>query len=66
MLVGPKIYVQGSRPLIELRGGHVVVLQLEVPQVVLVRQLVDHVAERFTFCLVAQNRGILCSLTRVP
>ena len=37
-----------SRPLLELRGRHVVVLQLKVPQVALVRQLVDNVLESFT------------------
>ena len=46
-----------SRPLLELRGRHVVVLQMKVSQVALVRQLVDNVTERFTFCLFAQNRG---------
>ena len=58
--------VQVSRPLLELCGTHVVVLQMKVPQVALVRQLVNNVAESFTFCLSAQNRAILCSLTRVP
>ena len=42
--------VQVSRPLLELRGGHAVVLQMKVPQVALIRQLVDNVAESFTFC----------------
>ena len=32
-----------SRPLLELRGRHVVVLQVKVPQVALVKQLVDNV-----------------------
>ena len=36
--------IQVSRPLLELRGRHVVVLQMKVPQVALVRQLVDNVA----------------------
>ena len=36
--------VQVSRPLLALRGGHVVVLQMKVPQVALVRQLVVNVA----------------------
>ena len=36
-----------SRPLLELRGRHVVVLQVKVPQVALVRPLVDNVAESF-------------------
>ena len=53
-------------PLLELRGGHMVVLQVEVLQVTLVRQLVANVSECFTFCPFAQNRGILCSLARVP
>ena len=57
--------VQVSRPLLELRGGHVVVLQMKVPQVAIVGQLVGNVAESFTFCLFHQNRGILCKLTRV-
>ena len=30
-----------SRPLLELRGRRVVVLQVKVPQVALVRQLID-------------------------
>ena len=58
--------VQVSCPLLELRGGHVVVLQVKVPRISRVRQLVDNVAESFTFCLFAQNRDIFCSLTRVP
>ena len=49
--------VQVSRPLLELRGRHVVVLQMKASQVALVRQLVDNVAESFTFCLFAPNRG---------
>ena len=47
--------VQVSRPLLELRGRHVVVFQVKVPQVALVRQLVDYVAESFTFCLFARK-----------
>ena len=45
--------VQVNRPLLELRARHVVVLQVKLPQVALVRQLVDNVAESFTilpFC----------------
>ena len=57
--------VQVSRPLLELRGRHVAVLQMKVPQVALVRQLYENVSESFTFCLFARNRGILCSLMRV-
>ena len=41
------------------RGGHMVVFQVKVLQVTLVRQLVDHGSECFTFCLFAQNRGLL-------
>ena len=41
-------YVQVSRLLLELRGGHVVVLQVKVLQVALVRQLFDNVLEKFT------------------
>ena len=48
-------YPSESRPLLELRGRHVVVLQVKVPQVALVRQLVDNVAESFTFCLFAHR-----------
>ena len=58
--------VHVSRPLLELRGRHVVVLQMNVPQVALVRQLADQVAGSFTFCLSDRSRDILCSLTRVP
>ena len=39
--------------------------QMEIPQVALFRQLAYDVAWGFTFCFSAQNRGILCSLTRV-
>ena len=56
--------IQMSGILLELRGGHVVVLQVKVIQVTLVRQLVDNVSEGLTFF--AQNRGLLCSLARVP
>ena len=49
-----------------LRCRHVVVLQMKVPEDAFVRQNVNNAAESFTFCLSAQNRGILCSLTRVP
>ena len=55
--------IQVSRPLLDLRGRRVVVLQKKVLQFALLRQLLDNVAESFTFCLFAQNRGILCSLT---
>ena len=57
--------VQVGRPLLELRGRHVVALQVKAPQGALVKQLVDIVAVSFTFCLFAKNRGILCSITRV-
>ena len=36
--------VQASRPLLELCGGHVIMLQVELPQVALFRQLVCDVA----------------------
>ena len=57
-----------SGPLLELRGEHMVVFQVKVLLVMLVRQLVDNVSECFTFCFFffAQNRGLLCSLARVP
>ena len=55
-----------SGPLLELRGVHMVVFQVKVLQVTLVRQFVDNVSECFTFCLFAQNRGLLCSFARVP
>ena len=42
-----------SRPLLELCGRHVIGRQMKVPEVALVRQLVDNVAESFTFCLFA-------------
>ena len=48
-----------NRPLLELHARHVVVLQVKLPQVALVRQLVDNVAESFTFYLSAQSRHIL-------
>ena len=51
--------VQVSGPLLELRGRHVVVLQVKIPQVTLVRHLVGDVAESFTFWLFAQNREIV-------
>ena len=47
--------VQVGCPLLELRGGHVVVLQVKIPQVALVRQLIDNVAESVTCSLSAQN-----------
>ena len=40
--------VQVSCSLLELRAGHVVVLQMKIPPVALVQQLVDNVAESFT------------------
>ena len=40
-----------SGALLELRGGHMVVLQVKVLQVTLVRQLVDNVSEGLTFCV---------------
>ena len=43
-----------SRPHLELRGRHAVVLQMKVPQDALVKQLVDNVAESFTSCLFHQ------------
>ena len=62
--------VQVGRPLLELRGRHVVALQVKAPQGALVKQLVDNVAVSFTSCLFVQNRGdhaknrgILCSIT---
>ena len=58
--------IQMSGPLLELRGGQKVVFQVKVPEVALVGQLVDNVSEGFTFCFSAQNRGIICSVARVP
>ena len=58
--------IQMSGPLLELRGGYMVVFQVNVLQVTLVRQLVDNVSECFTFYLFTKNRGILRSLARVP
>ena len=55
-----------SDSLLELRDGHMTVFQVNVLQVTLVRQLVDNVLVYFTFFLFAQNRGLLCSLVRVP
>ena len=43
--------IQVSRPLQELRGRHVVVLQMKVPQVALFRQLDNNFAEGFAYCL---------------
>ena len=40
-----------SCPLLELCGRRVIMLEMEVPQVALVRQLVDKVSECFTFLL---------------
>ena len=50
--------VQVCCPLLALRGGHVVVLQMKIPQVTLVRHLIDNVAESFTFWLSYQHRLI--------
>ena len=58
--------IQMSGPLLELRGGHMVVLQVKVLQVTFVRQLVHNVSDCFTFCLFARDRAILCSLARLP
>ena len=41
--------IQVSRPLLELRGGHVVVLPMKVPQVAFFRQLVGNFAESFAY-----------------
>ena len=51
---------------LELRGGNMEVFQVKVLQVMLVRQLVDNVSEYFTSSIFAQNRGLLCSLARIP
>ena len=53
-----------SRPLLELCGRHVVVLQMKVPQIALLRQL-ENVTWSFTFCFSAFNRGLFCSPARV-
>ena len=45
---------QMSGPLLELRGGHMVVFQVKVLQFTLVRQLVENVSECFTFRPFAQ------------
>ena len=47
---GRKLFrnVQVSRPLLELRSGHVVVFQVKLLQFPYVRQLVDHVLKSFT------------------
>ena len=37
--------VQESSPLLELRGTHVVVLQVKVPQISLISQLICYAAE---------------------
>ena len=39
-----------SRPLLELRGKHVVLLQMKVLQIALFRQVAHNVAQGFTFC----------------
>ena len=43
--MGSSCNIPMSGPLLELRGGHVVVFQVKVLQVTLVRQLVDNVSE---------------------
>ena len=54
-------------PLLELRGGHMAVFQVKVLQVALSGQLAYDVAGGLHLvCLSAQNRGVLCSLARVP
>ena len=58
--------IQVSRYLPELCGRHVIMFQMKVLQVALFKQLAYDVSWGFTFCLAAQNRGILFSLTRVP
>ena len=45
--------IQVSRPLLELCGRHVVMLQMKVPQIALFRQLVDNVTQGFTCSLVS-------------
>ena len=62
--------VQVSGPLLEKRGGHVVVLHVKIPQVTLVRHLIDDVAESFTFWLSDQKSRLrliahASSLTRL-
>ena len=57
--------IQVSRPLLELYGIHVVMLQMKVPQVPIVRQLAYNVAWSFTFCFSAHTCGVFCSLAQV-
>ena len=57
--------IQMSGLLLELRGRHMAVFQVKVLQDTVVRQLVHHVSECFTFSLFAPNRGLLFSLARV-
>ena len=45
-----------SCPLLELHGRHVVVLQVNVPQISLIRQLIYDAAESVTAWISAQNR----------
>ena len=45
-----------SRSRLELRGGHVIMFQMKVPQVALFRQLAHDVAQGFTFCLCPKSR----------
>ena len=55
-VIDPSRNVQVSCPLLELRGGHVVVFQVKIHQISLIRQLVYDVAESFTVWISAQNR----------
>ena len=48
-VINPSRNIQMSGPLLELRGGHMVVFQVKVLQVKLVRQFVDNVSDCFTF-----------------
>ena len=48
--------VQVSCPLLERRGGHVVVFQVKVPQISLVRQFIYDATKSFTVWISAQNR----------
>ena len=47
-----------SCPLLELRGGHVVVFQVKVPQISLTRQLIYDAVESFTVKISCKNRDI--------
>ena len=57
--------VQMSCPLLKLRSGHVVVFQVNVPQISLISQLLNLVAKRFIVWVSAQHRSFFWSLTRV-